>query len=147
VGGEVEGFLGEGGHVGPFGKVLTEESVGVFVRPSLPRALGIAEVDVDIGVNTELGVLGHLCALISPATRRYARRFDPAGNSDLDQTAERPQLGAPLSSAGTDADKRNDTVVAVDEAGIELGSITVGATPEGHFRLVKWAARRRRPLS
>jgi hypothetical protein len=44
----------------------------------------------------------------------------------------------------TDAHKRNHTVVAVDQAGIELGSIPVGATPEGHFKLVKWAARRRR---
>ena len=41
---------------------------------------------------------------------------------------------------GTDAHKRNHTVVAVDEAGAELGSITVGATPEGHFKLVKWSA-------
>ena len=42
---------------------------------------------------------------------------------------------------GTDAHKRNHTVVAVDEAGAEIGSVTVGATPEGHLRLVKWAAR------
>jgi transposase len=41
---------------------------------------------------------------------------------------------------GTDAHKRNHTVVAADEAGAELGSITVKATPEGHLRLVKWAA-------
>ena len=41
---------------------------------------------------------------------------------------------------GTDAHKRNHTVVAADEAGVEVGSITVGATPEGHLRLVKWAA-------
>ena len=42
---------------------------------------------------------------------------------------------------GTDAHKRSHTVVAVDEAGAEIGSVTVGATPEGHLRLVKWAAR------
>ncbi len=42
---------------------------------------------------------------------------------------------------GADTHKRNHTVVAADEAGVELGSITVGATPEGHLRLVKWAAR------
>ncbi len=40
---------------------------------------------------------------------------------------------------GTDAHKRSHTVVAVDEAGAEIGSVTVGATPEGHLRLVKWA--------
>ena len=42
---------------------------------------------------------------------------------------------------GTDAHKRSHTVVAADEAGVEVGSITVGATPEGHLRLVKWAQR------
>jgi len=42
---------------------------------------------------------------------------------------------------GTDAHKRSHTVVAADEAGVELGSTTVAATPEGHLKLVKWAAR------
>ena len=42
---------------------------------------------------------------------------------------------------GTDAHKRNHTVVAADEAGVEVGSTTVTATPEGHLKLVKWAAR------
>jgi transposase len=42
---------------------------------------------------------------------------------------------------GTDAHKRSHTVVAVDEAGAEIASVTVAATPEGHLRLVKWAAR------
>ncbi len=42
---------------------------------------------------------------------------------------------------GADTHKRNHTVVAADEAGVEIGSVTVAATPEGHLRLVKWAAR------
>ncbi len=42
---------------------------------------------------------------------------------------------------GTDTHKRSHTVVAVDEAGAEIGSMTVAATPEGHLRLVKWAAK------
>ena len=41
---------------------------------------------------------------------------------------------------GTDAHKRSHTVVAVDAAGAEIGSVTVAATPEGHLRLVKWSA-------
>ncbi len=41
---------------------------------------------------------------------------------------------------GTDAHKRSHTVVAIDAAGAEIGSVTVAATPEGHLRLVKWAA-------
>ncbi len=42
---------------------------------------------------------------------------------------------------GTDAHKWSHTVVAVDQAGAEIASVTVAATPEGHLRLVKWAAR------
>ena len=42
---------------------------------------------------------------------------------------------------GTDTHKRSHTVVAVDEAGAEIASVTVAATPQGHLRLVKWAAR------
>jgi len=48
----------------PFGEVLTQEPVGVFVRASLPWGLGVTEADVDAGVDRELGVLSHLFALI-----------------------------------------------------------------------------------
>lgn len=41
---------------------------------------------------------------------------------------------------GTDAHKRSHTVVAVDEVGAEIGTLTVAATGEGHLRLVKWVA-------
>lgn len=41
---------------------------------------------------------------------------------------------------GTDAHKRSHTIVAADPAGVELGSVTVAATSEGHLRAVKWAA-------
>jgi len=40
---------------------------------------------------------------------------------------------------GTDAHKRSHTIVAVDGAGAELGSITVGTTLEGHLQALKWA--------
>ena len=42
---------------------------------------------------------------------------------------------------GADTHKRSHTVVAADEAGVELDSMSVTATPEGHLKLVKWAAR------
>lgn len=41
---------------------------------------------------------------------------------------------------GTDAHKRTHTVVAADETGAEVGSITVAATSEGHLKALKWAA-------
>lgn len=40
---------------------------------------------------------------------------------------------------GTDAHKRSHTMVAVGEGGAELGSVTVGATSEGHLKALKWA--------
>jgi transposase len=42
---------------------------------------------------------------------------------------------------GTDAHEKTHTIVACDEVGAELGSVTVGATSEGHLQAVKWAAR------
>ena len=42
---------------------------------------------------------------------------------------------------GTDAHKRSHTVVAVDEVGAEIATLTVPATLQGHPRLVKWSAR------
>ena len=41
---------------------------------------------------------------------------------------------------GTDAHKRSHTIVAADPGGVELGSITVPATSDGHLKAVKWAA-------
>lgn len=41
---------------------------------------------------------------------------------------------------GTDAHKRSYTIVAADEAGAEVGSLTVAATSSGHLRAVQWAA-------
>jgi transposase len=41
---------------------------------------------------------------------------------------------------GTDAHEKSHTMVAADEAGAELGSVTVAATSEGHLEALKWAA-------
>src|SRR5215211_5602344 len=50
--------------VGAFREVLPQQPVGVLVRAALPRAVGIAEVDVDACVDLQARVLGHLGALI-----------------------------------------------------------------------------------
>ena len=42
---------------------------------------------------------------------------------------------------GIDAHKRSHTVVAVDPAGAEIGSVTVAATIAGHLRAMQWAAK------
>lgn len=43
----VEFFLGELAEVFSFGQILAQESVGVFVDSSLPRAVWVGEVDLD----------------------------------------------------------------------------------------------------
>ena len=57
-------MLGELGHVGVFGEVLTQRSVGVLIGSTLPRRLWVTEIDLDAGVDAELDVLGHFSALI-----------------------------------------------------------------------------------
>ena len=35
--------------VGALGKVLSQQAIGVLIRPALPWALRIAKIDVDVG--------------------------------------------------------------------------------------------------
>ena len=50
--------------VGAFGEVLAEETVGVVVGSTLPGTLGVAEVDVEVGLCAELSMLGHFDSLV-----------------------------------------------------------------------------------
>ena len=60
----VEVVPGVSVEVGAVGEVLAEETVGVLVGSALPWALGVAEVDGQVGVCAELSVLGHFGALV-----------------------------------------------------------------------------------
>jgi len=51
-------------HAPVLGEVLAQEAVGVLGQSSLPGTVGIAEVDLDVGVDGELEVLLHLPALV-----------------------------------------------------------------------------------
>src|SRR5258708_13973699 len=64
VGRGVEVVLAVEGEVGALGEVLAEQSVGVLVGASLPGAVGVAEVDVHVGVDAELGMFAPLFALL-----------------------------------------------------------------------------------
>jgi hypothetical protein len=63
-GDRVEGDLVKATQVGTLGHVLAEQAVGVLVGAALPRAARIAEVDLHAQVDGELGVLGHLPAVV-----------------------------------------------------------------------------------
>ena len=60
----VELGLGELRQVGAFRKVLAQQAIGIFVRSPLPGALGVTEVDVDIGFQGEPLVIGEFMASI-----------------------------------------------------------------------------------
>jgi len=50
--------------IGSLGKVLAQQAVGILVRAALPGAVRVAEVDMDPGVDPQMGVLSHLRALV-----------------------------------------------------------------------------------
>jgi hypothetical protein len=57
------------------GQVLPQEPVGVLARATLPRALRIAEVDLEVGCEAKLLVGGHLCTSL-PAPRYNCAELD-----------------------------------------------------------------------
>ena len=52
------------GQVGALWEVLSKQAVRVLVGAALPWAVRVAEVDLDAGVDAQLGVLGHLRSLV-----------------------------------------------------------------------------------
>jgi hypothetical protein len=50
--------------IGALREVLSQQTVGILIGAALPWALGIAEVDMQSGVDAQARVLAHLCALI-----------------------------------------------------------------------------------
>src|SRR5215217_1428338 len=56
----VEALLADPGEARSLREVMAKQAVGVLVGAPLPRAAGIAEVDLDPGLDREAPVLGHL---------------------------------------------------------------------------------------
>jgi hypothetical protein len=53
------------GQVGALGEVLAQESVGVLTGATLPRRVGVTDVDVDVRGDTGFFARVHLDAVIS----------------------------------------------------------------------------------
>ena len=82
--------------VGAVGEVLAEEAVGVVVGAALPGTLGVAEVDVEVGVCAELCVLGHFGSLVPG--QRAAELLGQGGDRRSDGVSD--GLGAVTGEGG-----------------------------------------------
>ena len=61
-------------HTGVLGQVLPDQSVGVFVGPPLPRAVGLAEVHRHAHLCGELLMAGHLRSAVIRQRQPHVRR-------------------------------------------------------------------------
>src|SRR5207245_9504318 len=93
--------------VGVFRQVLAQQAVRVLVRAALPGAARVAEVDLDLGGDGELGVVGHLQAAIPG--QRAAQLLRQA----RDLPAER--LGDRAAARAADRDQQHEAGVALDQ--------------------------------
>ena len=80
--------------VGAFGEVLTEETVGVLIRATLPWRVWVAEVEISICAG--LVVLGHLSTLVPG--QRAAELFGQCRDRQRDSVAH--GLGAVAGQSG-----------------------------------------------
>jgi hypothetical protein len=52
------------GHAQSLGQVLTDEAIGVFVGPTLPRVMGCGEVETNVSGALDLRVAVKLSAIV-----------------------------------------------------------------------------------
>jgi hypothetical protein len=94
LGDGIELALTEVRELHPFREVLSEQAVRVLVAPALPRAAGIAEVDLHLGRQSEGRVLRQLGAAVPGE-----RRLGPSGRRRMRRAKARATR--PLSLLGT----------------------------------------------
>ena len=70
------------GQIGALGEVLAQETIGVLVGASLPRAVWVAEVDRQSCLDSQLDVLRHLGALVPRQGSAQVRRQRDDRGSD-----------------------------------------------------------------
>ena len=61
--------------VGALGKVLSEQAIGILVRPALPRALRVAKIDIDVGRHRKAVSTVVAVPLLPLAPLRHADRL------------------------------------------------------------------------
>ena len=101
-GDRVEVASGVSGEVCAFGEVLAQQAVGVLVGAALPGAVGVTEVDVEVGIDSQLGVLGHLRALVpgQRAAQLLGQRGDRRGDGVAHGLGAVPGQGRAILDSG-----------------------------------------------
>ena len=64
VGDGIKLWLGVPGQVGPFGQILADQAVHVFIGSALPRVVRVAKVHGNAGLRGQCFVQDHLPALV-----------------------------------------------------------------------------------
>src|SRR3954468_12211729 len=82
-----ESFRAVGAQVCALREVLSQQPVGVLVRPALPRAVRIAEVDLHAGVDPQLCMLAQLRPLVPG--QRSSQPLRQGGDRARDGVAHR----------------------------------------------------------
>jgi hypothetical protein len=72
--------------VGAFWEVLAQQSIGILVGASLPRALRIAKVNLKASVDFQARMLSHFCALIP--SQRSSKLLRQSGDRAGDGLAD-----------------------------------------------------------
>jgi len=132
-------LIGDSGEVETFGQVMANAVVLAFAGGALPRAMGVAEEDLELEFIRELGVFGHFFALVvsEGATQPVGQRGELAGERFADA---RGVLGGKVAKddvAGLALDEHADggaitgpenevpLVVAGDQAGFDFGRAVI----------------------
>ena len=86
----------------PLGKYWPQQAVGVLVGAALPGAVGVTEVDVEVGIDSQLGVLGHLGALVpgQRAAQLLGQRGDRRGDGVAHGLGAVPGQGRAIVDSG-----------------------------------------------
>src|SRR5580698_5565386 len=128
-------LIGDRGEVETFGQVMADAIVLALAGGTLPRAVGVAEKDLELKVGGELGVFGHFLALVvgEGETQPGGQRGELAGERFTDalgvlggEVAKEDEAGLALdehADGRTVAWPENEVplVVAGDQAGLDFG--------------------------
>src|SRR6185369_10380357 len=87
--------------VGVLRKILSQQAIGVLVRPALPRALRIAKIDVDFGRQRKATMIRKFLSPV-PSQRDLYNSFGSFFSADSAGDPQRPLTGFRRTALGLD---------------------------------------------